>query len=467
MSPPAPDAIDTYASHCPCGCGGAIAWIERELRIRLRWWQRLAITRQLEHREDGTLVHRLVIESCPRRAGKSVRIRGLALWRLSHAELLGEVQTVVHTGSDIAICREIQRGAWRWAEAAWGPKSVAKANGKECVESPAGDRWLVRAQDAVYGYDVGFGIVDEAWNVKPDTVSEGLEPATLERCNPQLHLTSTAHRRATSLMRSHLVTAFTVEEPETLLLVWAAPHGSNPADPQVWRAASPHWSEDRRKLIASKYEKAAAGQIDPEADDLDPLAGFAAQYLNVWRLSESRAHRGAPVIEEVEWERLISLDVPLAVPDAAAIEAWFGAASLTLGWDLGGKVLVASSDHPDLPAAVAALEESGFTGTATVGASLATDPCLARVKIRKGEGRTIGAVQTLGRLLTQGGILHDGGKTLTDQVIGLRTLPGSDGPRMASSGRADAVKGAVWVTEAIRGTGTQRKGKPRFLTPTT
>jgi hypothetical protein len=465
MTPPPAGAVGSYALDCPCGCGGAIAWIERELKIRLRWWQRLAITRQLEYRAEGTLVHRTVIESCPRRAGKSVRIRGLALWRLAHATLLGEVQTVVHTGSDVAICREIQRGAWRWAEATWGSKSVAKANGKESVESPDGDRWLVRAQDAVYGYDVGFGIVDEAWNVKPDTVSEGLEPATLERCNPQLHLTSTAHRRATSLMRSHLVAAFTVEEPETLLLVWAAPHGSDPADPEVWRAASPHWSEDRRKLITAKYEKAAAGQIDPEADDLDPIAGFAAQYLNVWRLSETRAERGTPVIEDLEWGRLIAPDVPLAAPDAAAVESWFGVASLTLAWDLGGKVLVASSDHPDLPAAVEALRESGFTGTTTFGASLLTDPCTKGLRVRKGEGRTIATVQTLQRLLRQGEILHDGGKTLTDQVLGLRTLPGSDGPRMASSGRADAVKGLVWCAASIRTPTTT--GKPRILTPTT
>jgi hypothetical protein len=84
------------------------------------------------------------------------------------------VQTVVHTGSDVAICREIQRGAWRWAEEVAGWK-VSQSNGKEAIEAPAGDRWLVRAQGAVYGYDVTLGIVDEGWNVKPDTVSEGLE----------------------------------------------------------------------------------------------------------------------------------------------------------------------------------------------------------------------------------------------------------------------------------------------------
>ena len=40
---------------------------------------------------------------------------------------------------------------------------------------------MVKAQDAVYGYDVCLGLVDEGWDVKPDTVNEGLEPAALEK----------------------------------------------------------------------------------------------------------------------------------------------------------------------------------------------------------------------------------------------------------------------------------------------
>ncbi|MFJ8685061.1 terminase [Micromonospora wenchangensis] len=278
MSLPPADAVGSYGPE-------AVEWIESSQRIRLRWWQALAITRQLEHREDGSLCHRVVVESAPRRAGKSVRVRGLALWRMAHPELFGEVQTVIHTGSDVAICREIQRGAWRWAEevAGW---TVTMGNGKESIETPDGDRWLVRAQRAVYGYDVALGIVDEAWDVKPDTVSEGLEPATLERSSPQLHLTSTAHRRATSLMRSRLRVALEGGEDDTLLLLWGAPAGSDPGDPEVWRAASPHWSEDRRRMIADKYAKAVAGEADPQADDPDPMAGFTAQYLNIWPLRE-------------------------------------------------------------------------------------------------------------------------------------------------------------------------------------
>lgn len=456
MSPPPADAVGSYGAD-------AVAWIEESQRIRLRWWQRLAITRQLEHRADGSLVHRSVVESGPRRIGKSVRIRGLALWRLEHGPgLFGETQLVMHTGSDVAICREIQRAAWRWAEdvAGW---TVTRGNGKEAVETPGGDRWLVRAQDAVYGYDCCLGLVDEGWNVKPDTVTEGLEPATLERSSAQVHLTSTAHRRATSLMRGQLQSALTVDDPEVLLLVWAAPPGSDPGDPAVWRAASAHWSQDRRRMIASKYEKALAGQADPEADDPDPMAGFVAQYLNIWRLRET-ATRGEPMVDEQGWAHLIAtMPDPDAKPDAAAIESWFAEGiSVVLAWRLdGGRVLVSVTAHDDLPAAVAAVRASGFRGVTTLGASLAADPAAARFRTRPGEGRTADAVKDVERLLREDVVRHDGGQHLTDQVLAVRTVPGADGRRMSSTGRADAVKATAWAVRAARAS----RGRQRLVLP--
>lgn len=329
MTPPSEDAVGSYGAD-------AVSWIEETQRIKLRWWQRLAVTRQLEHREDGSLCYRTLVESCPRRAGKSVRIRGMALWRMHSADLFGEVQTVVHTGADVAICREIQRGAWRWSEevAGW---VVSRANGKEAIETPDGDRWLVRAQGAVYGYDVCLGVVDEGWNVAPDTVSEGLEPAILERQSPQLHLTSTAHRRATSLMRTALSHALSTADPETLLLLWGAPSGSDPSDPAVWRAASPYWSEDRRRMIAAKYEKALAGENDPELDDPNPMRGFEAQYLNVWRLREDSKD---PAISPDKWADCL---------DAGTLDEVKSRVALCLDVSLDGQhaTLVAAAVLPD------------------------------------------------------------------------------------------------------------------------
>lgn len=451
MSPPPADAVGSYGQ-------GAIEWIERSQRIRLRWWQRLAIMRQLEHRGDGTLCHRVVVESTPRRAGKSVRLRGLSLWRMQHADLFGEVQTVVHTGSDVAICREVQRGAWRWSEEVVG-WTVMRANGKECIETPDGDRWLVRSQNAVYGYDVCLGLVDEGWNVAPDTVSEGLEPAMLERLSPQLHLTSTAHRRATSTMRSRLQVALTTPDDETLLLLWCAPTGADPSDPEVWRAASPHWSEDRRKMLADKYAKALAGESDPQADDPDPMSGFTAQYLNVWRVNGIEP-KGDAVIGADEWADLRT-GQPSGVPDAAAIESWFSdGVSLALAWR-GSRAVVSVTDFPSLPDAVKAMQASGFRGVAVMGESLTDDPAAHGIRCKPVRGRTINAVQELQRVVGEDGLRHTGEEHLTKQILAARTLPGADGPRMASKERADAIKAAMWAVERCRS--MKAVGKPRVV----
>jgi phage terminase large subunit-like protein len=451
MSPPPEDAVCSYGwDGCEhlAGAAAAVSWIEETLRITLRWWQRLAIVRQLEHREDGTLCHREIVESAPRRAGKSLRIKGLVLWRMEHGyTLFGEAQTIVHTGSDVAVCRKLQKESWTWAQRRrW---TVTKANGKEAIEN-ASAQWLVRSQDGVYGWDVMFGLVDEGWDVKPDTVTEGLEPATMERASPQLHLTSTAHRRATSLMRAKIADALATADPEVLLLVWAAPFGSDPADPEVWRAASPHWSQDRRKMIARKYTAAAAGQADPEADDPDPMAGFEAQYLNIWRLRERKAAKGSAIVEAADWEAL-DVEPPFDRPDAVAIESRDGEGiSVAFAWRVGEQSVVGATDHPDLASAAAAVRESGFTGYAIVGASLYKDPALRGIRQREGKGRAVTAVQELSRLMAEDVVRHDGSPHLSGQVLDARTMPTADGLRMASSARADAIKAAVWAVERSR-----------------
>lgn len=444
MTPPHPDAVGSYGAE-------ACAWIERTQRIALRWWQRLAITRQLEHDDAGRLLWRVLVESAPRRVGKSTRLRGVALWRLEHgADLFGETQLVLSTGKDVAITREIQQRAWLWAESEAGWK-VGRGRGSEQIETPQGDRWLAKAKDAVYGFDVSLAMVDEAWGVDPAAVDEGLEPATLERPSPQLHLTSTAHRRATSLMRRRIGDALAADDGETLLLLWGAAPGADPGDPETWRAASPHWSEQRGHLIASRYAAALAGEADPEADDLDPAAGFAAQYLNQWSLRPTTAAPGVPVVEEDVWAGLTVVK-PDASPDAAAVEGWPGAGlSVACAWRLDDEHLVVSVvPVPDVASAAAEIVAAGFRRAALVGASLVDDPGWAGLTTTSTAGAVRTSVADLARLLGEDVVRHDGGEHLTHQLLALRTSPGVDGPRVRSTGRADAVKAATWALQEAR-----------------
>ena len=329
MTPAHPRAVGSYGAQ-------AVEWAEKELGIILRWWQRLAITRQLEHDADGSLVWTRVLESCPRRAGKSVRLRVLALWRIAHADLFGEPQEVLHCGRDLSIAREIHRAAWRWADerAGW---TVRRGVGQEEIETDTGSRWLVRSTDGVYGWSPGLAMVDESWDVEPRVVDDGLEPALLDRESPQLHLTSTSHRLATSLMPKALASAVRGDEPNTLVLLWGARAGADPADPATWRAASPHWTAQREQMIREKYGKALAGEEDPEADDLDPVRGWESQYLNVWRTRPARRVPGSPVVDVDTWSAL-AVAAPLGVPGAVAVEAAFDGAGLSVARAWQGRV---------------------------------------------------------------------------------------------------------------------------------
>lgn len=457
MSPVHPEAVGSYGPE-------AIEWMESNLTergrpLRFRFWQALAICRQLEHRADGSLCWRTVVESTPRRSGKSTRLRAVALWRLAVGpDLFEPDQLVLHTGKDLAIVREVLRKAWPWADA-------RKDDGWDCkrgmtepeVSYHETNRWVARSKDSTTGYDVCAAMVDEAWDVPPSSIDDDLEPAMLERVSPQLLLTSTAHRRATSLMRGRIAAALAAEDDDTLLLWWGALPGSDPGDPEAWRAASPYWSEDRAKTIAAKYAKALAGEADPEFDDPDPMAGFVCQYLNVWPLREGRRAAGTPVVAEDAWAELVQ-PAPGATPAAAAIESWPGDdVSLALAWAVEDGVLVSVSDHPDVASTAAALRATGYRRQTIVGASLSDDPALRGLRVTKGTGRTGEAVSTLSRMLGSDQLRHDGGEHLSAQVLGVRTTPSADGLRLVSKKRADAVKAAAWAASAVlRSSGAKR-----------
>lgn len=330
MSPPHPRAVGSYGAT-------AIEWARVEMGTTYRWWQQLAICRQLEHDRDGALVWREVVETGPRRIGKSVRLRGTALWRIGQPDLFGETQLAMLVSKDLAVGKEIHRPAWPWAERrGWG---VLRLNGAQEIETPTGDRWLLRAPNAAYGYDVGYGQVDESWGVDPAAIADGIEPALLERQSPQLHLTSTAHVRASSMMRRRLVVALRNLDPDVLLLFWGAPPDSDWSDEAVWKGSSPHWSTQRLELMRRKYVAALAGEADPEIDDPDPVRGWAAQYLNAWPLLDAQDSGIMP-----GWTSLA------ASPPAVQKPAGLGiAADLDATWLSLGSALVGEKPHLAVP----------------------------------------------------------------------------------------------------------------------
>jgi hypothetical protein len=432
----------------------AVEWMEANLTergrpLRLRWWQKLAFVLQLQHRADGSLCWRVILESGPRRIGKSVRLRASTLWRLRHGpELFEPEQLCVHTGRDLAIVREVLRKAWPWAEAL--PDWATKRGMTEPEVSYLGsNRWVARSKDSTAGYDCCLAHADECWDILPSAIDDDLEPSMLERESPQLVLTSTAHRRATSLMRGRIADVLAADDGETMILLWGAPPGADITDPAVWRAASPYWSASRRQLMANKLAKALAGQDDPELDDVDPVKGFMSQYLNVWLLTETRTV-GSPVVAEDDWKALAT-EVPTSPPDSIVVESWYGeGVALARAWKpASGPVVVAVEDHPDLTTAVAQIASWGYRKPVLVGSSLADHEAWKTNKLRvtKMAEATRTSVGDLLRNLAEHRFRHTGSALLSEQVLGLRVSPGTDGPRIRSTGRLDAVKVLGWAVD--------------------
>jgi hypothetical protein len=283
-----------------------VAFAEQRSGRPLRWWQRLVAARLLEVDAAGRLCWETLLLSTSRQVGKSWLMRELCLWRMIQGERFGEPQDLLHTGKDVAICKEIQRPGRIWARARPDQYRVRETNGQEAIEYlPDGSRWMLRAKEAAYGLSVSVGFVDEAWKVRPETVADGIVPTMVEREQPQLWLVSTAHRSATPLMlRRRQVALEQLEEPEeTLLIEWSAPRDAALDDVKGWRLASPHWTPARERMIRGELEGASRGEV-ADLDEPDPLESFRAQWLNWWPRKRLAALDGDELLPPGLWEQL-------------------------------------------------------------------------------------------------------------------------------------------------------------------
>jgi len=256
LTPDSPERCGSYAETW-------VPWFESELEIQLREWQHLVLDKALSYDRTGRLLYRDVIVSTPRQQGKSILLLALAVMRAQHAELFGEPQEIIHVANALMAARRIIRRAWRWAEVQ-GYKTY-RAEGREAIEWTDGSRWQVSSAVSIWGATASLALTDEGWAVDQGLVTDALLPVMVERNQPQIWLLSTANAGTTDLMPTYRKRA-TDGAPRTFIAEWSAPPGADYDDPEVWRAASPHWTPAREELIeASRTAK-----------------GFAEQWLNRW-----------------------------------------------------------------------------------------------------------------------------------------------------------------------------------------
>jgi len=444
MTLPHPAAVGSYGDE-------VVTQFRERTGKELRWWQQLAAQRLLEHDAAGDLVWRIYLLTLSRQLGKSWLLRELMLWRGQQMARWGD-QLVVHTGKDLAIIREVMDPAVEWAitmdlktERNNGRWAIHWA-GSDGAGRPAHGRWIARSHKAVYGYSASNPMVDEAWAVPPRAVNNALLPTMVEQRSPQLGLISTAHPEATGLMLDRRVTALgQLLSPESLLLLeWSAPAEMELTDERGWRMASPHWTPQRRELIAGELASALEGSSDPE--DPDPVGSFRAQWLDQWPHDvETREDPDERIASRDQWQACLDAAVApdpdrllvLAVEDDLGRGAAAAAAALTPD----GRVVVGGHRFATLRHAVDWCEDTGAGALDVLllaGASLLEDPELD-VELAcepAGTRETRAALPSLRTLARSGRLAHDGAADVTRSVLDARVPANVQGDAMLVRGDA-------------------------------
>lgn len=298
----------------------ARTWLKDVYGMELRPWQAHALNRALEHDQEGRLIWSTVIITVGRQSGKSWLSRALCMWRLHHAELFGEQQTVLHVANKRATALEVMRPAGLWAAEIYGPKAAKWGNENAGIFLPSGDRWLVHAANdsAGVGYSVSMVFVDEAWKVRREVVDDALAPTMAERIMPQLYLVSTAGDSTSDLMMAYRQRALDRLESNdpgsVLLLEWSAPAEADPDDVETWKYASPEWSPKREQFLHQQWSNIEEG-------------AWRREYLNQWII------RADHWLRDSWWKDSLdpALELPADVPWTVGVESDFDGMGHAIG----------------------------------------------------------------------------------------------------------------------------------------
>jgi hypothetical protein len=449
MSGPNPRAFGSF--------GGQLVAEARDRRgIELRWWQSFWLSRLLEHDIDGELVWDEALLSTARQVGKSTSLRELAMFRLEHPELFGP-DLVMSLATSLRLATELQRPAAVWADRQGGFKTFHGAS-YVAIERLADDqRWIVSAASASHSYTVGLMAVDEAFGIPAKLIEDHAEPTLLAASHPQLLLTSTAHPEATSLFldRRRAAIVELAEPASRLILEWSAPPDVVELDDvELWRQASPEWTDQRERLMRKAFAAASAKR---------DLASFRAQYLNIWPRPGELTERNPMLVDANAYLSAQGAGpVGLSWPVLALEDNFAGGGALVLAELDGELVRVSGELFADRAAAYRRaswlLERAGSAGRFLYGASLADEAELDDVPVQpesRGGVETRRALAVFASLWRQRRIVFDrDAADLARLVLACRTATTSTGPTISLDfGRVDAVRAAVWAIAAAVGDG--------------
>jgi len=391
----------------------------------LRWHQWLIVQRALEYNEDGNLCWPLVLITMPRQQGKTVLLAELALWRAAHAHLWGERQRVLHAARNAGLANEVQAACRLWAGDAG--LDVKRRMGDSYISFPDGSHWHVRALKAVYGQRVSLALLDEGWDMQPESFWQGLWPAMSERTSRQAWVFSAANGGDRGLIRSMAAA------PGTLVIAWGAPKDADYTDERIWDLATPHMTPNR--LDAMRTASATVG--------------FEMEWLNVWPFAEEEMMGWPPHLNNCKQTIGSPAEGCLGAIEVSQDRARYGYA---VAWpEPDGRISALTGTATSLPDAIKALE-AWEPSMVFVGLSLRESPLWPWHVQGVGMKETKEATPILELRIRNGMLSHDHNAMLMQEALAARVTEVESGMVLSarrSVGPVPTLKALCWATWAV------------------
>jgi hypothetical protein len=426
-------------------------------------WQRFVIRHGLVT-VDGRLWFDVVVLRMARQQGKTFVMRRVMWHRLFRGpELFQQPQRIINTHFDsLQAVRLMKPLALSLGYGRTGGTPGLSSQTFMAQWYPGGEEgedfsvWWARAMTMAGltgNSGLTFAFVDELQDAREKQVQEALGGSLSgARINqPQRWFAGTGVKyspdgtaKSDLLLKLKAIMATT---PRMLWIEWSAPPGTDPTDEEGWRWASPDWSDSRADYLRTELAMALA----PRPDGTNTLDEFVANYLITDDFIRVKESPDVEAVERSEWAtlELVGHDVEWQV---AAVNTWYGEPPVV--------ALAAMLPHGQVLVSCVQCWSMAHAGTVTAGIpavlaarAIAEGPEFAAMMVEPRTGTTSAALAELRRLINEGAILHDGGETLTTQVLGARIARAtatSGLPRVTSPERLDAVQAAMWAAAAAR-----------------
>jgi len=250
------------------------AWSERVLGRKLFEWQRIALSGQLTHDENGDLVFRESLVSTARQNGKSIALTALIGWALTEWSVIrGEPVHVLSLANKLDRAVAIFRELAPVLEAQFDGH-VTWSYGRNKVDMPNGSTWEVRAATPnLHGGTYSLIALDEIWNISEEVYFDSCRPSQIAVKSPLLSSWSTSGDESSKTMqrlREAAIGAIDQQKQTRLYFAeWSLP-SVDPNNEINWGYANPALGQ----TITLEALQAAAETPD--------RAAFLRAHLNLW-----------------------------------------------------------------------------------------------------------------------------------------------------------------------------------------